>query len=437
MRYYVTIYVDTLFEKELLKNVEFSLMLKGDFAQAKKQIDFTHAFLGLTKGKSPDELDKIKLQRDIKYWDYSLGKMVTFRREEYKWYESLETNEYNDGFWGFGTGTDSVFDVAGKVFENNQYVMDNNTDENRYIVKKLRSSNTFNPSNRCILELSQEQYETLLQNIHKDYQITIEVKPQTKQYKNDEYRYHITQNNCVHWVQKQLRMIGIEVFEKFDIPGSFMDIFDSIREVHSIFLQFQHIDLNLESVKGATTFRQWVDELVGNKYLMCSLNKETNKIRKDNLQCEVNNQDTAYTYWTRRKEKLKIYQRLKESLDALVSKSNKKLKGVFNFLYVSNNKGYMLSPPNYKAQTIDTLDLTIPANNFSVSEFYPFIFVPDDEMIARILYHEYDYATLSANYIKDTMEFYYAFLEGREIKEYWSEAFHAINKRVKDEYRLA
>ncbi|EJF0227678.1 hypothetical protein M6A94_001785, partial [Campylobacter jejuni] len=23
-----------------------------------KQIDFTHAFLGLTKGKSPDELDK-------------------------------------------------------------------------------------------------------------------------------------------------------------------------------------------------------------------------------------------------------------------------------------------------------------------------------------------------------------------------------------------
>ncbi|MFV0948303.1 hypothetical protein [Campylobacter jejuni] len=24
-----------------------------------KQIDFTHAFLGLTKGKSPDELDKV------------------------------------------------------------------------------------------------------------------------------------------------------------------------------------------------------------------------------------------------------------------------------------------------------------------------------------------------------------------------------------------
>ena len=68
MKYYVTIYIDILKELRLFSG------------------DFTHAFLGLTKGKSPDELDKIKLQRDVKYWDYSLGKMVTFRREEYKWY---------------------------------------------------------------------------------------------------------------------------------------------------------------------------------------------------------------------------------------------------------------------------------------------------------------------------------------------------------------
>lgn len=43
-----------------------------------------------------------------------------------RWYESLEINEYNDGFWGFGTGTDSIYNTAGKVFQNNQYVMDNN-----------------------------------------------------------------------------------------------------------------------------------------------------------------------------------------------------------------------------------------------------------------------------------------------------------------------
>ncbi|HED6588324.1 hypothetical protein [Campylobacter coli] len=37
MKYYVTIYIDPLFDFE----------------------DATHAFLGLTKDKSPDELDKI------------------------------------------------------------------------------------------------------------------------------------------------------------------------------------------------------------------------------------------------------------------------------------------------------------------------------------------------------------------------------------------
>ena len=97
MQYFVTIYIDPIFDFE----------------------GFTHAFLGL----------KIKLQRDVKYWDYSLGKMVTFRREEYKWYESLETNEYNDGFWGFGTANGDlgiVGEAVGKVFENNQYVMREN-----------------------------------------------------------------------------------------------------------------------------------------------------------------------------------------------------------------------------------------------------------------------------------------------------------------------
>ncbi|WP_245945904.1 hypothetical protein [Helicobacter didelphidarum] len=426
MKYYATIYIDKLFG-EMTRNFKISSPISS--------LDFTHAFLGLTKGKSPDELDAMdKELRDRKL------KNKDWRDIDKKWYESLGTNEYNDGFWGFGTANRDlgIIDKAvGKVFENNQYIVSPNKDKNIYDNAKLRSSNTFNPSNRCILEISQEQYETLLQNIHKDYQITIDIKPQTKQYKNSDYRYDITRNNCVHWVQKHLSLIGVEIFEQFDIPGSFMDIFDSIREVHSIFLQFQAIDSYLESVKGAKTFRRWVDNMVGNKYLMCSLNKEANKIRKENLKCEVNNQEAVYMYWTHRKEKIKIYQRLKENLDILISKSNKQLKGVFHLLYVSNNKGYILSPPNYETQAIDTLDLTIPANNFSVSEFYPFIFIPDDEMIARILYHEYDYGTLSPNYTKDTMEFYYAFLEGREIQEYWSEAFHTINKRVKDEYKLA
>ncbi|GAB0174020.1 hypothetical protein NHP164001_20430 [Helicobacter trogontum] len=428
MKYFATIYIDPITDWQ----------------------GFTHAFLGLSR-KHPDELDK----QDKELRDEKL-KNADWKDFDKKWYEKIypTINPYvftydsknDEGFFGLGSATGMgkmVWDKfvndgsIGKVFENNQYIVSPNKKTNIYDNAELRSNQTFSPSNRCILEISQEQYETLLQNIHKDYQITIDIKPQTKQYKNYDYRYDITRNNCVHWVQKHLSLIGVEVFEQFNIPGSFMDIFDSIREVHSIFLQFQAIDSYLESVKGAKTFMRWADNMVGNKYLMCLLNKEANKIRKENLKCEINNQEAVYMYWTHRKEKIKIYQRLKENLDTLISKTNKQLKGVFHLLYVSNNKGYILSPLDYETQTIDTLDLTIPASNFSTSEFYPFIFIPDDEMIARILYHEYDYGTLSPNYTKDTMDFYYAFLEGREIKEHWSEAFHVVNKRVKNEYRHA
>ncbi len=48
MKYYVTIYIDELLEFQMIKDL---LNMKG--------LDFTHAFLGLIKNKSPDELDKI------------------------------------------------------------------------------------------------------------------------------------------------------------------------------------------------------------------------------------------------------------------------------------------------------------------------------------------------------------------------------------------
>ena len=71
MKYYATIYIDPIL----------------DFEGA------THAFLGLTKGKSPDELDKIdKELRDKKL------KNADWKDFDKKWYESLETNEFNDGF---------------------------------------------------------------------------------------------------------------------------------------------------------------------------------------------------------------------------------------------------------------------------------------------------------------------------------------------------
>ncbi|EOI4674764.1 hypothetical protein [Campylobacter jejuni] len=85
MKYYVTIYIDPL--------VECFLDFKNQCYWQRE--DFTHAFLGLTKGKSPDELDKADetLRQEYlknKEWD----------KIDQKWYEAKEPNEFNDGFWG-------------------------------------------------------------------------------------------------------------------------------------------------------------------------------------------------------------------------------------------------------------------------------------------------------------------------------------------------
>ncbi|EHP2175322.1 hypothetical protein KOM42_001960 [Campylobacter coli] len=132
MKYYVTIYIDPL--------VECFLDFKNQCYWQRE--DFTHAFLGLTKGKSPDELDKADetLRQEYlknKEWD----------KIDQKWYEAKEPNEFNDGFWGFGTGianvAESLIGSPGKVFNNNQYVLDSNIDKNCYIIKKLRSPPSF------------------------------------------------------------------------------------------------------------------------------------------------------------------------------------------------------------------------------------------------------------------------------------------------------
>ncbi|HFP7759760.1 TPA: hypothetical protein ACHDWC_001826, partial [Campylobacter jejuni] len=84
MKYYATIYIDEFLEYEILVS-----LYNGN------GLDFTHAFLGLTKDKSPDELDKADetLRQEYlknKEWD----------KIDQKWYEAKEPNEFNDGFWG-------------------------------------------------------------------------------------------------------------------------------------------------------------------------------------------------------------------------------------------------------------------------------------------------------------------------------------------------
>ena len=69
-----------------------------------------HAFLGLTH-THPDELDK----QDEELRKEKL-KNADWKDFDKKWYESLETNEFNEGFYGFAP-VESDVSHWGRVFE--------------------------------------------------------------------------------------------------------------------------------------------------------------------------------------------------------------------------------------------------------------------------------------------------------------------------------
>ncbi|WP_257906869.1 hypothetical protein UPTC15744_00922 [Campylobacter lari] len=77
-----------------------------------------HVFLGLTKDKSPDELDKIDEQLRQEYL-----KNKEWNKIEQKRYEAKEPNEFNDDFWGFGIKMNSVNVTSNKMLKNNQYIV--------------------------------------------------------------------------------------------------------------------------------------------------------------------------------------------------------------------------------------------------------------------------------------------------------------------------
>ncbi len=440
IKYYVTIYIDELLENEMLKHVDFSLLFKAKFSQISKQIDFTHAFLGLTKDKSPDELDKIdeELRQEYlknKEWD----------KIDQKWYEAKEPNEFNDGFWGFGTGTSSANDTAGKVFNNNQYVLDNNVDKNRYIIKKLRSPQTFKPSNRCTLEISEEQYETLLANIKADFEATKEITPNSKEPINEEFTYKLLENNCVTWVVKKLSDIGIEVINTdewipdFPILDNLKENLNTIKSLHSIFLKFQNIDDNLQSIKGAKAFITWTRSMLDNNYI-CYVDQAVLE-KKIQVICEKKvwqNDFRIQRYYTHIAQLQVIYENLNRFLTDIIIKSNtKNLKGTFELIYFDRKDKQikLLKASNdYEAIIIQDLDLSKKYNNFSASKFYPFIFIPKDEMLSRTLYHKYDYGNISQEYQKDRNEFYFNVLAGEKSDKYWSSSYHKMTKSLRKVY---
>ena len=76
MKYYVTIYIDELLEFQTIKDL---LNMKGS--------DLTHAFLGLTKGKSPDELDDIDIDKEL-IQEY-------LKNKEFKLFKNIKKISYN------------------------------------------------------------------------------------------------------------------------------------------------------------------------------------------------------------------------------------------------------------------------------------------------------------------------------------------------------
>ena len=69
MKHYVTLYIDPLFG-EITRSVD----IKNPSTYL--NLDATHAFLGLTKDKSPDELDKIDNEIKMQNLKMLIGKIL-------------------------------------------------------------------------------------------------------------------------------------------------------------------------------------------------------------------------------------------------------------------------------------------------------------------------------------------------------------------------
>ena len=83
---------------------------------------------------------------------------------------------------------------------------------------------------------------------------------------------------------------------------------------------------------------------------------------------------------------------------------------------------------DYNPIAVENFDLNIPANNCSISKFYPFIFIPRDKILSRMLYHKYDYGKVSESYQEAANEFYLNVLAGIQSDKYWSKSYHKLSK---------
>ena len=384
------------------------------------------------------------------------------------WYKNIYPSilDYNfggEGFWGFAP-VKSKTSHWGVVFENNQYIPEWHDKCQQYTYISERSLSTFWKQNRCVFEISKEQYETLLESIKIEVKMTRKRSPNLKQddsklksletltsslyYNSTPINPSISLNwfpdihNCVTWVLNKLDSIGIEIIDNEEwLPDnisardSLLKKFYYLKSYNATFHKFQVIDSNLESIKGAKAFRDWARSMIDNNYICYvdenALEKEVQGFCKRATTDDQKYYEKIKHFYKTQSQLKSVYGRLDALLTNITQKFPKEdLQGDFELIYFDkqDEEVKILKAQNdYEPETAK-FDLTIPANNCSISKFYPFIFVPKNEKIARVLYHKYDYGKVSQEYQNDRNEFYYNVLAGIQSSKYWSSSYHKMCK---------
>ena len=476
MQYFVTIYIDTM--KPKLDFMPFTI---------------PHAFLGLTH-THPDELNsqgniEIEKYSNPRYDSFIGCYLNTIKKDKGKWYErvypSILSDEFEgEGFFGFGTVTHAR-NHWGKVYENNQYAPEGNNVVNEYVEPyyyKERSLSTFWQQNRCVFEVSKEQYEKLLDSIKTEVEQTRKRTPNLKQddtqldnpiknlYYNSNPMSSNPIHNCVTWVLNKLDSIGIEIIDSkewlpdvipnlspsvlarklfmkyaFDIKSNLVNTLkDSIADLayyHTIFRKFQRINSNLESIKGAKAFRTWARGMIGNRFV-CKLDQNYNRLSKHDITCSSEDEGFVATLqsW---KEKLQhtreqlryVYAMLDKILSSQIQKAENlgytNIQGDFTFIsYDKQSHKIVLrsKDKDYEPYEESQLDPSIPMNNWTLNQYAPYIFNPKDTILSRCLYKNYHYPSISQGYTDSIFQSYLAILSGNDDLRYWSETLHKIRK---------
>ena len=479
MQYFVTIYIHPM-----------SLNVTTNFSEI---LGIPHAFLALTH----THLDELDSQSNIEIEKYSNPRydsligyyFNTIKKDKGKWYErvypSILSDKFNgEGFFGFGPVTHAR-NHWGKVYENNQYAPESNNVINEYVEPyyyKERSLSTFWQQNRCVFEVSQEQYEKLLDSIKTEVERTRKrtsnLEQDDTQLNNPIKNLYYNSNpissdpihNCVTWVLNKLDSIGIEIIDSkewlpdvipnlspsalarkvfmkyaFDMEANFINTLkDSLADLayyHTIFRKFQSIDSNLESIKGAKAFRIWARGMIGNRFV-CKLDQNYNRLSKHDITCSSEDEGFVATLqsW---KEKLQhireqlryVYAMLDKILSSQIQKAEKlgytNIQGDFTFIsYDKQSHKIVLrsKDKDYEPYEESQLDPSIPMNNWTLNQYAPYIFNPKDTILSRCLYKNYHYPSISQGYTDSIFQSYLAILSGNDDLRYWSETLHKIRK---------